>query len=185
MTRRFPLYVLSLLFACFLGGCAHVISKDLREQVDPTITFGQVFANPTAYKGKLVLWGGEIIQTMSQKDGTTTIEVFQTPLGWGEEPRGTKGSVVSEGRFLVHSQKHLDPYLYRTGRKITVVGEVQGEETKTLDEMSYRYPVISCKQMYLWEEYSSEHPTHSSYYYDPWWNYPYYVAPHVHHHHKD
>ena len=181
----FQRFFLILFCIPFFTGCFNVISKDLRQQIDPAITVKQVFDNPDAFKGKMILWGGEIIQTMNQKDGTTLIEVFQTPLGWRGEPKDTKESVLSEGRFLILIPTYVDSYLYRKGRKITVSGEIQGEMTKTLDEMSYRYPVISCKQMYLWEEYRSEHPTSSSYYYDPWWNYPYYVAPHVHHHHKD
>jgi hypothetical protein len=35
-----------------LSGCAQVISKDLRDQTDPNLTFQQVFRNPNAYKGK-------------------------------------------------------------------------------------------------------------------------------------
>ena len=88
--------------------------------------------NPNFYKGKSVVWGGEIIETENQKDGTTQIEVFQKPLGWGEEPKDT---VDSEGRFLVIADKYVDPYLYQTGRKITVAGEIRGEEIKPLGKM--------------------------------------------------
>jgi outer membrane lipoprotein len=178
---------LFLIFFCILfpAGCSHVISKDLRQQIDPAITVKQVFNNPDAYKGKTILWGGEIIQTMNQKDGTTLIEVFQTPLGWRGEPKDTKKSVISEGRFLILIPAYVDSYLYRKGRKITVAGEVQGVMTKTLDEMNYRFPVILNKQIHLWDEYSEHNSTSYHYYYDPWWDYPVYVVPHVHHHDRD
>jgi len=184
MSTRFPLLWLFLIFS-FISGCGHVISENLRKQIDPAITFKQVFENPSAYTGKMVLWGGEIIQAINQKDGTTLIEVFQTPLRWRGEPKDTEESIPFEGRFLIRIAKYIDPYLYRRGRKITVAGEIQGEITKLLDEMSYRYPVILSRQIYLWEEYHYQYPTHY-YYYDPWWDYRYFLVPRVpHHHDKD
>jgi outer membrane lipoprotein len=150
-----------------LSGCAHVISKDLRTQVDISLTFQQVLQNPNAYKGKMVVWGGEIIEAVNQKDGTTLIEVLQRPLGWREEPRKT---IASEGRFLALVDRYLDPYVFRKGRKVTVAGEILGEEIKQIGKMDYRYPLLSSRQIYLWEDYYY-YPV--PYYYDPWWDYPY------------
>ena len=99
----------------FFSGCVHVISKDLRDKVDPALTFGQVIQNPIAYKGKTVVWGGEIINTLNQKNGTAEIEVFQMPLDSTTD--APKASNVSEGRFLILVNKYLDPYLYQEGRK--------------------------------------------------------------------
>ncbi len=159
---------LSLLI--FLSGCAHVISRDLRAEADPFLTFKEVQRNPNAYKGKIILWGGEIIQTVNQKDETTLIEVFQRPLGWRGEP-GDRG--VSEGRFLLLAEKYLDPYLYRGGIGVTVAGEIQGEMIKPLGEMDYHYPLIKSKEIYFWPEYGYGYPTPYYYYYNPWWGYPY------------
>lgn len=167
MTNRFR-WLLLFLFILLLSGCAHAISKDLRTKSDPTLTLGQVRKNPNAYKEKLVVWGGEIIDTVNQSDGTTQIEVFQKPLGWRGEPRDT---VASEGRFLVIADKDLDPYIYRRGRKITVAGEIIGEKVKPLGEMEYRYPVLSGKQIYVWPLYY--YYPYPYYYDDPWWGYPY------------
>jgi outer membrane lipoprotein len=170
MGTRFKLFSLFFL-VLFISSCAHVISKDLRTHTDPSLAFGQVYQNPNSYKGKSVVWGGEIIQTTSQKDGTTQIEVFQRPLGWREEPKET---LASEGRFLILAEKYLDPYIFRRGRKITVGGEIQGEKIKPLGEMDYRYPLLLSKQIYLWEEYYYSVPYYYPYYYyDPWWGYPY------------
>jgi Outer membrane lipoprotein Slp family. len=51
----------------FFSGCAHVISNDLRNKVDPSLTFEKVIKDPIAYKGKTVVWGGEIVETFNQK----------------------------------------------------------------------------------------------------------------------
>jgi outer membrane lipoprotein len=173
------LLVLSL---CILfSGCASVISRNLRDQADLALTFQQVFQDPEAYKGKIVIWGGNILRTKNQKDRTTLIEVLQKPLDWEEEPKDT-GS--SEGRFLVLVDHFLDPYVFRGGRKITVAGEILGERTTLLGEMEYRYPYLLGKQIYLWtvnyEEYSPPPPYPWGYYGlwgyrgPAWWSYPYY-----------
>jgi outer membrane lipoprotein len=157
-------WVLALFSFIFLSSCAHVISKDLRANVDPHLTFIQVYQNPNIYKGKLVVWDGEIIETVIQKDGTTEIEVLQRPLGWKGE---AKGILAPEGRFLIRIDKYLDPYVYRKARKITVAAEILGEKIKSLYEKEYRYPLLSSKQIYLWEEYYCHR--YPYYYYDPWW----------------
>ena len=172
MRNQFQSCLLLLSLLPFLSGCAHVISKDLRGKTDPTFTFREVFQNPNAYQGRTVIWGGDIVQTINQKDGTTLIEVFQRPLGRKGEPKDT---TASEGRFLILAEKYLDPYLLKGGRKITVGGEILGERIRPLGEMDYRYPLVSSKQIYLWKEYYYyPAPYYPYYYYDPWWGYPFY-----------
>jgi outer membrane lipoprotein len=169
MKNRSPLFA-SFLLIFLVSGCAHVISKDLRASSDLSLTLKQVLENPNAYRGKSVIWGGEIIQTVNQQDGTTQIEVFQRPLGWGEEPTNT---VASEGRFLIIADKYLDPYLFQAGRKITVAGEIQGEQIKPLGKMDYRYPVLLSKQIYLWANYYYYPYPYPYYFYWPFLGYPY------------
>ena len=165
-----------------VAGCVHVISSDLRGKASPPVSLIQVAKNPEAYKGKWVVWGGEIIETVNLQDGSTEIEIFQRPLGWRDEPKQT---VASEGRFLVLTDKYLDPYLYRKGRRITIAGEIVGEKIKPLGQMSYKYPIVSTSQIYLWQEYYYP-PYPYYYYYDPWWpGYPYgWWGGDIHYHHR-
>ena len=86
----------------------------------------------------------------------------------GKEPKGT---LASEGRFLIVADKYLDPYIFQTGRKITVAGDIQGEEIKSLGKMDYRYSVLLSKQIYLWENYY--YYPYSYYFYWPFAGYPY------------
>jgi outer membrane lipoprotein len=157
-----------LLSLILLSGCAHVISKDLRTKSDLSLTLSQVRQNPETFKGKWVVWGGEIIETVNQKEGTTQIEVFQRPLGWRGEP---KEMTASDGRFLVLVDNYADPYVFRRGKKITVAGEITGEKIKPLGQMDYRYPLVSTKQIYLWPEY--DYQSYPYDYYDPRWGYAY------------
>jgi outer membrane lipoprotein len=187
--NRFPLFLVSLILPIALfTGCGSVISRELKTRADLTLSLNEVIEDPEAYKGNIAIWGGEVIQTTNQKDGTSLIEVLQRPLDWQEEPERRE---PSGGRFLVLVKKFLDPEIYRKGREVTVAGEIIGEKTKPLGEMEYRYPLLLNKQLYLWKEYRYTYaPPYYPYnpyypwgYYGPysgpwiyapwsWWNYP-------------
>lgn len=168
MPKRFYLF-LFLLFG-FISGCAPVISLKLIEKVDPSLTFEQVFQSPDRYKGKFVLWGGEIIRILPQ-DKEIFIEILQTPLNWRGKP---KRSSASQGRFLIIIKEFQDLYLFKKGRKITIVGQIEGalkgEKIKSIGESDYQYPILLSKEIYLWRfhPYSSSPPYFPDpYRYDP------------------
>jgi outer membrane lipoprotein len=171
-----------LILAVAMSGCAHVISSELRSKADTALTFSEAFKNPDAYQGKIVVWGGEILETVNQKDGTTLVEVLQRPLIRGEEP---EASEPSGGRFLVRVNQFLDPHIYGKNREITVAGEILGSRAKLLGEMQYRYPLLQSKELYLWNlRYPAYPPSYyypyypwPYYYYNPWWEYPPYYYP--------
>jgi outer membrane lipoprotein len=144
-----------VLLSVFLFACASVISKETREGLDNSLTFKEVAQSPDTYTGKIVLWGGEIIQALSQDDGSTLIEVLEWPLSWTEKPRRT---VSFQGKFLVLSKEPLDASLYRSGVRITVAGEIQGsmegEKIKSVSDPTYRYPLLLSKEIHVWKRRS-------------------------------
>lgn len=151
MVRRMRMYLV-LLLSVLLSACAPFISEKIREEIDTSVTFKEAAQNPNNYVGKIVLWGGEIIETLPQKDGSTLIEVLEWPLGWTERPRRT---VSFQGEFLVLLKGPVSPSFYRRGEKITVVGEIlgstQGEEIKFISDPTYRYPLLLSKEIHLWK----------------------------------
>ena len=152
MTKNEQLGVLALGLIIIMGsGCAiKPIAKEYRQQAAAEdVTFSMVLANPDAFVGDVVLWGGIIIETKNFKNGTNII-VLETPLYGSERPRA-RG--FSRGRFIAQSSKFLDPVIYRPGKKITVAGVVKGKEAQPLGETKYTYPVVSVKQMVLWQPY--------------------------------
>jgi outer membrane lipoprotein len=154
MVGKFFFYFLLFSFI-FTTGCAQVISKDLRAKTDLSLAFSEVSKNANSYKGKIVIWGGEIIQAIPQEDGTNLIEVLQWPLGWREKPKRT---VSFHGKFLVLSKEPLDLSLYRRGIEITVAGEIEGsvagEKIKSVSDSTYRYPLVLSKEIHLWKDRS-------------------------------
>ena len=166
---QFPSGAFYLVFSLFLmilfSGCTP-ISRELRAQADRTLSFQQVFQNPETFRGKIVIWGGEIIETTNQKDGTTLIVILQRPLDWMQEPKIQR----SEGRFIILVEGYVDPYVFKRGRRITVAGEIVESKVMRLGELEYPYPLLQSKQLYLWGEYYySPYP----YPYYPWWHYGY------------
>ncbi|MBN2569283.1 MAG: Slp family lipoprotein [Deltaproteobacteria bacterium] len=157
------LFLVCALFS--FTGCAPVISKQLRGLAAKDLTLSTVLKNPDAYKGKVILWSGVIINSVNLKKGTM-IEVLQKPA----DRRGRPIDVDdSEGRFLVLNSGYLDVAIYRQGRKVTVAGEIQGKKIQSLGEIEYTYPLISAKEIYLWRVETES----VIYYTPPYWYYPF------------
>ena len=157
-----------LVAVIFVFGCVHVISKDVIEKVNSEITFAALKKDPQAYREKIVLLGGVIVKAVNKKDGTL-LEVYQTKI----DPRGRPIQLdMSEGRFLALYKGFLDSEIYQKGRKVTIVGVVQGEEMIRIGEIDYHCPSLVIKEMYLWEK---EQPLkYEPYPWGPWypWWYP-------------
>lgn len=175
-----------VVLSLFLAGCAHVMSDESLKLVDRRITFEDLRREPDSYIGKYVLLGGTIAGVKNAKDGGE-MEVLQAPLDYSGLPEETH---YSGGRFIVVTTKFLDPLVYKSGRKVTVVGEVKGTKTRMIDEVSYTYPVVAEVEIRLMEKYESDryyyYPPYYPYYYDPYWGgawwpyrrpfYPYYYG---------
>lgn len=176
-----------MLFIAVSSGCTGVISEQIRNETDTSLSFGQILRDVNSYKGRTVIWGGEIIKTEIQKDGTALIEVYERPLRINDAP---DLSCASEGRFLIYSAEYLDPYIYKTGRKITVGGKISGEEIRRIGEMDYHYPLVISKEIYVWSESRYYDVSPYFFYEEPWWGYPSWGHPYYgwplyipHHHH--
>jgi len=146
--NRIPRIVFLGIFLLFLTtGCASVISKQVLDSVDRSITFQNIKADPDRFIGKTVLMGGQIVATTVKKD-ETWIEIIQKPLDWNNRPENTDQSY---GRFLVLFQGFMDPAIYAAGREITVAGEIKGKRTLPLDTIEYTYPVLTPKEHHVWK----------------------------------
>jgi outer membrane lipoprotein len=133
-----------------------------------------VLENPDAYKGRTVILGGIIIETVNVKDGTEIV-VLDTPLDFMEKP---KTATYSRGRFIAKDLKFLDPAVYKPDRYVTLAGEVEGVEERDLGKTTYMYPVVVIREIYLWESRNHRYNPYYYYWYDPWYGpgpYYYYV----------
>jgi outer membrane lipoprotein len=165
--------VLAAILTAFAGGCAPVISKDLRAKAEKELSFREVIRNPDAYHGRVVIWGGRIIETKNLEK-ITLIEVLQTPLDSRGKP---KEADLSLGRFLAQYEGYLDAAVYEQGRKVTVAGEIVESDVRTVGEFKYRYPVIAIGEIHLWPTENEQPYPPDPYWHYPWWPYHPYWSP--------
>jgi outer membrane lipoprotein len=165
--------VACIAFSMLVASCAP-FSWDIMRRADEGITVEDVQRSPDRYMDRLVLWGGVITETTSEKN-ESLIKVLRTDLGTDKEPKNLR---AAEGRFIVKVRGFLDPVVYRAGRLITVAGEITGIQDLPLSNTQYAYPVVRSKEIHLWEngEYYGTRPP--SFWYDPnWWQrYPFWYT---------
>ncbi len=173
-------YILVLTTILLLSGCAgQVISTDTLAEIDPQQSFLDILKSPLAYKGSTVLLGGVIVKATNKSEGTL-LEVYQTMLNRNQKPINIDDS---HGRFLALYKGFLDSEVYRSGRRVTIAGVVQGEETMKLGEVNYRYPYLIIKEINLFQEekpigYDPYYPYHYGY---PWYPYDPWLYPRYRH----
>jgi outer membrane lipoprotein len=139
-------FFLILILTSLVVGCAHVVSKELREKAEE-IAPTALFKDPDAYKGRLVILGGLIVSSINTKEGTY-IEVVQKPLDYRGRPSDTD---TSHGRFIIFYDEYLDTAIYCQGREITAAGEVMGKRMRPLGEIQYPYLLIKSRELHLFE----------------------------------
>ena len=174
MIKKYIHALISSLILLLLPSCVYVISKEVRREVTKDLNLREVIKAPDAYKGKVVLWGGVIIESKNLKKDTRVVVLQKDLNRWGRP----KESDESQGRFIVFHPGYLDTAIYRRGREITVAGEVIGQKVLPIDEVEYSYPVLSPREIHLWREERRAKYPYPFWPYPWWWDYPYW--PHRH-----
>jgi outer membrane lipoprotein len=139
--------VLAAILSFVLSGCTSALSNQVMQQTDQTIAFPDLQRQPERYRGAVVIFGGQILETVV-KAGETRVQVLQLPLGVQQRPDNT---AASQGRFIVVYKRFADPLVYEKGRKITVVGVVEGGQVIMLNDRPYSLPVLLERETYLWK----------------------------------
>jgi outer membrane lipoprotein len=148
MVKR-SIMIIALPLVAILGvaGCAPPFAKETLEKVDQSISFRELQRAPDTFKGRWVMLAGVIIESRNTKEGTS-IMVLQRPMDHRGRPYETD---VTEGRFIITTDRFLDAAVYQRGRRIAVVAEVAGGKILPLGESEYQYPVVVAKELHLWE----------------------------------
>jgi outer membrane lipoprotein len=126
-----------------------ILPADVRQQIDSTVAFPDLEATPSSYVGRTVMFSGIVLKAKRAKD-RTEIEVLQLPAAPGGLPSDDRSR--SEGRFLAVENTFLDPATIESGTPVTVVGEVKGGVTRSLDDSEYTYPVIEITRLIDWNK---------------------------------
>jgi outer membrane lipoprotein len=166
------------------GGCTYPIAKQYRLEAAKDVTVDKVQNEPEEYKGLIVIWGGIILHTTNNAEGSE-LTILQMPLDRAGLPRSPADSA---GRFLARTPRFLDPEVWRRGRRVILAGKVEGVESEPLGSTTYAYPVVEIQQIHLWLPYvvGPFYPTYGwpdEGWYGPdyWYGFPYYSYPYLYH----
>jgi outer membrane lipoprotein len=96
-----------------------------------------------------------VVIEIRNQGGVTEIVALQLALDSKYRPTDSDNS---QGRFLVRSDQFMDPVIYPPGTFFTVVGHLQGAESRLIGEMPYRYPVIDVVELEKYEPRESTKP---------------------------
>jgi outer membrane lipoprotein len=130
-----------------LSACASTPVFDTTN-TDRSLTPQNAIAEPDASRGKTVLWGGIILDTKNLAD-STQIELLAYPLSHDQRPLPDNRPL---GRILIKKSGFLDPASYAQGKKLTVLGRVEGNLQGKVGESTYTYPIVNAEQLQLWSD---------------------------------
>ena len=160
--RMMTLTVAPILLSGLAGCASPIIPEPLEQQIDKSVTFNQVLESPDSYRGRIVLWAGEVLKARALQNGTE-LEVLQLPVTDYQAP--ARQRTESKGRFLALNKDFLDPATFTDGTRVTIVGEVTGATVAKLDDTDYRYPTVEVKHLHRWEGRRGDDVRGSG----PWW----------------
>ena len=168
------LYLLLAVVGMSLPSCAPAISQQLRDEAGTPPPFQDLTAHPQEYQGRVVILGGYILD-LQNEPRATVVTILQAPLDFENKP---KSRDLSQGRFLITSDRFLDPEVYAKDRRLTVGGRVIGVREQSVGGTTYRYPIIDAQELHLWpkEVYPPYPPPYYPFYnpwYDPWYPWGY------------
>ncbi|WP_455379245.1 Slp family lipoprotein [Petrachloros mirabilis] len=176
--------LVAMMSGILLGSCAGVpvVPPDLKEKVDRSLTFQQVKASPSSFKGRFIVVGGMVLSAKPVKEGGTRIEVLQLPLDDSDEP--LERLTESKGRFLAQHKEFIDPATIPFGTRVTFVGEVSGAMTLQMDEINYEYPTLDIASLTVWPPkvpayWIRPYPYFGAYwgsYWGPYWGPPQWIV---------
>jgi outer membrane lipoprotein len=134
--------VLSLLVVA-LAGCASV-PKPLQGTVNP-ITPRE--ATQTDAAGATVRWGGRIVST-EPGASQTCFEMIGSTLQSSGRPADMSDD--GSGRFIACKSGFYDPAIFLKDRELTVLGRIDGYESRKIGDYDYRQPRVAADVIYLW-----------------------------------
>ncbi len=122
------------------------MSKNIRRQAED-ISFSDLKADPSAYKGRTVILGGYVAE-VENLEKSSRLMLLQAPLDLQDKPGDRQRS---QGRFMAVTKRFLDPMVYEKGRKVTTAGTVEGTASEKVGEYVYKMPLLKSREIHLWE----------------------------------
>jgi len=116
------------------------------------IAYEQVLQNIETYKEQTVRWGGMIAQ-VANYENFSELTIVQFPLTRYGVPISTENSA---GRFIVRSERFLDPLIYSPDKMVTFIGTVESLQLQKVDQKMLSLPLISIDDSHVWPKNDPE-----------------------------
>jgi len=161
--------VLLVLVLSLLEGCASA-PNPVSEPPPEALPFARALADPAAFHGRSLRWGGELVRIENRSEDTL-LEILARPLNESGLP---DIGAPSAGRFLARVPGFVDPAAHPVGTRITVVGTLVGSRQRHIGDYLYRYPVVAVSRWHDWGVYQPPppEPEYDPWFWDPWfWGY--------------
>lgn len=157
------------LVTCLLLSACSGLPERLQNVPVTDVTYKQASQNLSKYDGTSVRWGGVIVEVKNEQN-FTLVQVLSYPISYYGRPETRE---QSHGRFVIKSEKFLDPEVYEEEREITVAGTIKGDIERTIGNKTARMPLLLGEAVYLWpQNYGRGYYRYSPYYwghYGPYW----------------
>jgi hypothetical protein len=116
--------VLTLIAAALAAGCGQTIPAKYLKQAEPGVTLTVLASRPEAYRGKVVLLGGVVVEHR-EAGAQVWLHMKNRPLDEDYEPHLPIAQIPSEaGYYWVAVPSKNLPKTYRNWAQVTVVGRV-------------------------------------------------------------
>ncbi|MBA2491659.1 MAG: Slp family lipoprotein [Gammaproteobacteria bacterium] len=142
-----------LLSAVLLPACASQIpeqTSSVPSRNSPTEA--DAHARAQRFNGEHVRWGGTIA-AVEKRESQTWIEVDRCHLS----NNGMPAKSHREGQFFARLEGNVDPAIYARGRYLTVVGDLENENSGAIDGYAYHQPVVNVEMHHLWASLPEGH----------------------------
>lgn len=143
--------ILSLLAFLALTACASG-NPSIHTTSHHDIAYEKVIEDVPSYQDQDVRWGGVIAQ-VANYENFSELTIVQFPLTRYGVPISTEKSA---GRFIVRSERFLDPVIYSPEKLVTFIGTVNSLQLQKVDQKMLNLPLITLKESHVWPQNNPE-----------------------------
>lgn len=169
MTKRCARWLWLIPLVLLAGGASN-LPREITQPVPGQPGVEQVQQDTRAWIRSRVRWGGEVISVENSRRHSL-LEILRRPLDRDGRP---EPDMAAGGRFLARVTGFIDPDAYAKGRLVTLVGRIEGLQTRPVGQYPYPYPVLDVSTHYLWPPLQPVPERFRDPFYNPWypWGWP-------------
>jgi len=134
-----------LLLAC---APAPIFPPEVQEQVDRTVSFQHVVDLPAAYQGRVVEFGGQILDSLVEGEEVQVLVrelPIQTKPVYGPVDRGGP-----RGLFIIRVTGNVGEQDLQRGNMVVVIGPMMGNVVTTVTGVPVSRPTVSADCFHIW-----------------------------------